>query len=152
MNTFDIPVRPGQVWGDKEDIRDLIIKHVTSQHVHCLDDNGRRTRILRRRMHPPNYYLKKESPARYVDVPSETGECTCGEGHYAAQHLTDGCRRCRKGRCQTFDPKITYHVWTGDEFSPAHCPCENFRHATRIPGEAYYCKHLKLVLFNKGMV
>ena len=149
MTTYDITVRPGQVWGDKNDMRELVVQGVDKNYVYCLDDTGRRTRILLHRMTMPNYYLKKESPARYVDVPSETGSCKCGKRHYAAVHLSDGCRICPRDRCKEFRPDIIYHVWTGDELSPAHCPCEDFRWATREAGKPYYCKHLKRVLFDQ---
>lgn len=124
MNVYDIPIRPGQIWGDANDMRELTVRKVDDRYAYCLDDNGRRTRILLHRMRPrkDGYYLKKESPAKYVDVPSET------------------------------QPKKVHHVWTGDEYSPAHCTCENFRWATRQAGEPYHCKHLRLVLFSEGML
>ena len=151
MNTYGVPIRPGQIWGDAQDMRELTIKKVDNRYAYCLDNNGRSTRILKRRMKPSlkGYYLKNESPARYVDVASETGDCKCGKNHKDAHHLSDGCRRCRNGVCAEFRPEVIYHVWTGDELSPAHCPCENFRWATREPGELYYCKHLRQVLFGK---
>lgn len=119
MNVYDIPIRPGQIWGDAGDLRELTVRRVEERYAYCLDNNGRRTRIQLIRMHPPNYFLKKESPARYVDVPSKS------------------------------HPKEIHHVWTGDKFSPAHCTCENFRWATRQAGEPYHCKHLKFVLFDE---
>ena len=153
-NEIDIVVRAGQVWGDAEDVRELTVRAVDGRYAYCMDDEGKRTRILKRRMVPrkDGYYLKRESPARYQDVASETGDCKCGKGHKMAHHLEEGCRRCRKGTCSRFNPDTIYGVWTGDEFSPAHCPCEDFRWATRQPGHPYRCKHLKLVLFGKGMI
>ena len=120
MIQYDIPIHAGQIWTDG--VRILTVKKTNDRHAYCFDETGRRTRILKRRLNPVSgFNLMKYSPARYVDVPSES------------------------------DPKVTYHVWTGDEFSPAHCTCQNFRWATRIHGEAYHCKHLRLVLFKKGM-
>jgi len=46
---------------------------------------------------------------------------------------------------------LFYNVWTGDDGSPAHCPCEDFRFAAREPRSTYLCKHLKFVLYGEGM-
>lgn len=153
MIQYDITVRPGQMWGDATHTRELTVLKIDERYAYCQDGNGRRTRILKRRMVPKpqgGYFLMKESPAQYIDVASETGDCKCGKGHKESGHLSDGCRRCRKGRCLKFEPEIIYHVWTGDDLSPPHCPCENFRWATRIPGEMYLCKHLQTVLGRNG--
>lgn len=103
-------------------MRELLVEQVDNRYAYCKDTDGRKTRILLIRMRPRKngYYLKAESPAKYVEVPSEST-----------------------------DQK--YWVWTGDLFSPAHCPCENFRWEPRKPGEVYYCKHLKKVLLGEGM-
>ncbi len=106
----------------EKDERQLNVYDTDERYVYCRTQVGRHTRIMLRRMNASNgYHLIKDTPSYYVDVPSEE------------------------------DPRNVYHIWTGDEFSPAHCNCEDFRWATREPGKAYYCKHLKLVLFKKGM-
>ena len=149
-------VRPGQVWGDANDIRELIIKHVDERYAYCIDTNGRRTRILLRRMKPRRggFYLKVESPARYIEVPSEEGVCVCND--LLEDHGDLGCLRCAErfplGGCVAFQARGMYKVWTGDLLSPPHCPCEDFRQRKREPGVSYLCKHLKLVLQKEGMV
>src|SRR3990167_3844700 len=116
----DNKVYPGQVWGDARGNgfgRELLVEAINDRHAFLRDAEGRKTRILIRRLTGGVvYYLMSEAPARYIDVPSES------------------------------EPGKVYHVWTGDVFSPAHCTCENFRWATREPGKAYRCKHLRKVL------
>lgn len=133
-------------------MRELIVKHVDERYAYCIDDKGRRTRILLRRMRPRKggYYLKAESLARYVPIPSEEGTCMCG--HQFLNHEKGSkCSLCPGESCPLFQAKVVYQVWTGDLLSPAHCPCENFRWAPRKAGEPYFCKHLKFVLFGIGM-
>lgn len=150
----EIGIRVGQIWGDGHPDhgfgRELIVKHIDDRYAHCIDTNGRRTRILLRRMRPRKggYYLRVESEAHYVAVPSEEGLCVCGG--LLRQHGEGNCEHC-PGSCLMFQAKKVYQVWTGDLLSPAHCPCENFHWAPRIAGEPYYCKHLKFVLQGKGM-
>jgi len=143
-----ITVRPGQIWGDSKDMRELTVMRVAERYVYCIDDNGRRTRISLHRMRPRSngYYLKQESPAHYVTVPSES---VCGCGGAPEHHLSEGCIHCGES-CKEFKG-VPYNVWTGDLRSPAHCPCENFRWAVRIPQEPYLCKHLRFVLKGEGM-
>ena len=153
---MEIVVRPGQVWGDSDPRdgfgRELTVKHVDSRYAYCIGTDGRRTRVLLRRMKPRRngYYLKAESSAHYVQVPSEEGLCVCG--HHVERHGGAGCLSCPPGSCNAFQAKQLYDVWTGDLLSPSHCPCENFRWAKRHAGEVYLCKHLKFVLKGEGMI
>lgn len=150
----ELSVRIGQVWGDGHPDhgfgRELIVKNVDDRYAHCIDTNGRRTRILLRRMRPRKggYYLRTESEARYVAVPSQEGLCMCS--HVINRH-EPFCKSCPGKSCPIFQAKKVYQVWTGDLLSPAHCPCENFHWAPRVAGEPYYCKHLKFVLLGKGI-
>lgn len=135
-------VRPGQVWGDSEDMRELTVQHTDARHAYLIADSGRKTKILLRRMvGAPRYYLKTESPARYVTVNSRS-TCICGGAWQ--HHLSLGCIHCGN-RCTKFNGK-PYQVWTGDNVSPPHCTCEDFHWAERKAGELYLCKHLKFVL------
>ena len=152
-------VRPGQIWQDadqrKEIPREIIIKEIDYQrgYANCISTEGRRTRIRLSRLRPTSsgYVLIHESPAKYIDIPSEEESCVCE--HQMKFHVEElgACKICKAGKCPQFRWK-SYRVWTGDMFSPAHCPCEFFRWAERQPGEPFYCKHLKLVLEGKGMI
>ena len=112
-------IHPGQVWGDNRGNgfgRELVVEMENPSYAYVRSDSGRRSRIQIRRLRQGLvYYLKHEAPAHYVEVPSSSR------------------------------PDLIHKVWTGDTFSPAHCPCENFRWAERTPGEVYLCRHLKLV-------
>ena len=158
MRRTDIKVQAGQVWGDSSPQaafgRELLVRQVDERYAYCIDIDGRHTRILLRRMKPRKggYYLIAESPARYVEVPSEEGLCICS--HSVEKHGDLGCLACAEklplGGCVAFQSKKLYQVWTGDLISPAHCPCENFRWVERKPGEIYLCKHLRMVLQKEG--
>ena len=143
----ELVVRPGQIWGDIADLRELTLEHMDERYAYFRDlDKGRKSRIQLRRLQGKKYYLKAASPARYIEVPSETGACTCT--HQWEEHASYGCRRCLT--CKAFKAAKTYWVWTGDSISPAHCPCEDFRWHKREAGQVYHCKHLKLVLGEGG--
>src|SRR3989304_3769757 len=111
-------VRPGQVWGDSDHRdgfgRELTVKHVNSRYAYCIGADGRRTRILLRRMKPRRngYYLKAERPARYVQVPSEEGLCVCGHHCYVNY---EGRLTFRKLKgVQPQQNLDFYDIWTGD--------------------------------------
>src|SRR3972149_620119 len=107
-------VRPGQVWGRTLDMRELTVQQIGARYAYCRDDNGRKTRILLTRMvRGKTYYLKMESPAHYVPVPSES-ICICGGA--IEYHLRLGCLHCGQ-ECKEFTGK-TYKAWSGEIFSP----------------------------------
>ena len=145
----ELVIRPGQIWGDEADLRELVLEHTDGKYAYFRDlDRGRHSRIQLRRLQGKKYYLKSESPARYIEVPSEEGSCICT--HIWEVHYSFGCRSCSKDQCNEFKAAKTYWVWTGDAISPAHCPCEDFRWHKREPGEIYHCKHIKLILGEGG--